>query len=182
LLQRLLRLLGWRLEVRATPLDYRASFSSLWALLRCSMPFGAVCAPGLGSPSRWCFPDRDRGQHRGNDPDYVPSPCLAITGPFSVRPGGALRWLHRQRRPATNFGLALGLPQKRSLYPFVLGFVVGGTGLLISLRQPTRRARLPRWATRLRKTSLTNRRANQWRASPIQRASEKAQSMSGLAA
>ena len=43
--------------------------------------------------------------------------------------------------PATNFGLALGLPQKRSLFPFLVGFVVGGTGLLISLRQPARRAR-----------------------------------------
>jgi hypothetical protein len=43
--------------------------------------------------------------------------------------------------PATNFGLALGLPQKRSLYPFLLGFVVGGTGLLISLRQSARRPR-----------------------------------------
>jgi len=42
--------------------------------------------------------------------------------------------------PATNFGMALGLPQKRSLFPFLVGFVVGGTGLLISLRQPARRS------------------------------------------
>jgi hypothetical protein len=41
--------------------------------------------------------------------------------------------------PATNFGLALGLPQKRSLYPLLFGFVLGGTGLLISLRKPARR-------------------------------------------
>jgi hypothetical protein len=43
--------------------------------------------------------------------------------------------------PATNFGLALGLPQKRSLFPFLVGFLVGGTGLLISLRQPASRPR-----------------------------------------
>ncbi|MGB8294666.1 MAG: hypothetical protein WCG85_04500 [Polyangia bacterium] len=41
--------------------------------------------------------------------------------------------------PATNFGLALGLPARRSLYPLLFGFVLGGTGLLISLRQPSGR-------------------------------------------
>jgi len=38
--------------------------------------------------------------------------------------------------PATNFGLALGLPPKLSLFPLLVGFIVGTTGLLISLRQP----------------------------------------------
>jgi hypothetical protein len=41
---------------------------------------------------------------------------------------------------ATNFGLALGLQPKRSLFPLLIGFIVGGTGLLMSLRQPTIRA------------------------------------------
>jgi hypothetical protein len=38
--------------------------------------------------------------------------------------------------PATNFGLALGLLPKLSLFPLLVGFIVGTTGLLISLRQP----------------------------------------------
>ncbi len=37
---------------------------------------------------------------------------------------------------ATNFGLALGLQPKESLFPFLVGFVVVGAGLLLSLRQP----------------------------------------------
>jgi hypothetical protein len=41
--------------------------------------------------------------------------------------------------PATNFGLSLGLPKERSLYPLLFGFALGGTGLLISLRKPARR-------------------------------------------
>ena len=43
---------------------------------------------------------------------------------------------HDAGGPATNFGLALGLPSKLSLFPFLAGFIVGTTGLLISLRKP----------------------------------------------
>jgi hypothetical protein len=42
---------------------------------------------------------------------------------------------------ATNFGLALGLQPKHSLFPFLLGLVVAGVGLLMSLRQPASRSR-----------------------------------------
>ena len=43
---------------------------------------------------------------------------------------------------ATNFGRALGLDAKQSLVPLLVGFVLAGAGLLLSLRQPTGRARL----------------------------------------
>jgi hypothetical protein len=38
--------------------------------------------------------------------------------------------------PATNFGLALGLDAKHSLFPLFAGLLLAGTGLLISLREP----------------------------------------------
>ena len=41
---------------------------------------------------------------------------------------------------ATNFGLALGLRPNRSLFPLLIGLVMAGTGLLISLRQRPNRS------------------------------------------
>jgi hypothetical protein len=78
----------------------------------------------------------------GMTPDYVTKPLPRHYWPIFREGRVALCDGYTDSGgPATNFGLALGLPQKRSLYPFVLGFVVGGTGLLISLRQPARRPR-----------------------------------------
>jgi hypothetical protein len=42
---------------------------------------------------------------------------------------------------ATNLGLALGLQPSRSLFPLLVGLAVGGTGLLMSLRQRANRFR-----------------------------------------
>jgi hypothetical protein len=58
---------------------------------------------------------------------------------------------HDSAGPATNFGLALGLQPKRSLFPLLIGLVVGGTGLLMSLRQRPNRS----WPAEIRRSAPT---------------------------
>jgi hypothetical protein len=78
----------------------------------------------------------------GMTPEDIHGPLFKHYWPVLRQGRVALGWGYTDSGgPATNFGLALGLPQKRSLFPFLVGFVVAGTGLLISLRQPARRAR-----------------------------------------
>jgi len=77
----------------------------------------------------------------GMTPEDIPGPLFKHYWPVLRQGRVALGWGYTDSGgPATNFGLAMGLPQKRSLFPFLVGFVLGSTGLLISLRQPARRA------------------------------------------
>jgi hypothetical protein len=73
-------------------------------------------------------------------PDEVAKPFSQLFWPAfrEGRMAAGARYCDSCGGAATNLGLALGLPPQRSLFPLLLGLVVGGTGLLMSLRHSRR--------------------------------------------